>query len=85
MSNIYLTKYASAVENALKLKPQSSDFVEVDKLRTDGYIELPIDATILSKYNLFRDYMDIIETDKSEGILAFNSSTTLPSFIDENK
>ncbi|MBQ9448701.1 MAG: phage major capsid protein [Acholeplasmatales bacterium] len=84
MSNIYLTKYASAVENALKLKPQSSDFVEVDKLRTDGYIELPIDATILSKYNLFRDYMDIIETDKSEGILAFNSSTTLPSFIDEN-
>lgn len=84
MNNIYLAKYASAVENALKLKPVTNEFGDVEKLRADGYIELPTDASILSKYNLFRAYMDIIETEKSEGVLAFNTSATLPAFIDEN-
>lgn len=83
--NIYLSKYASAVENALKLKDTSIDVVDVERLRTDGYIELPIDDSILKKYNLFRNYMNLVETDNSNGVLALNNSTTIPSIINENE
>ena len=84
MNNIYLSKYASAVENALKLKDISDDFVDVDKIKADGYIELPMDDEILKKYNSFRNYMELLYTEKFDGVIAFNSSPTIPSFVAEN-
>ena len=85
MNNIYLSKYASAVENALKLKPTDDYFGDIEKLRADGYIELPIDTSILDKYNLFRNYMDLVETNTADGTLTFNTSNSIPEIIDEEK
>ena len=84
MNNIYLSKYASAVENALKLKPTDDVYGDIEKLRADGYIELPIDASILDKNNLFRKYMNLVETDTANGVLTLNTSTSLPVVIDED-
>ena len=85
MNNIYLSKYASAVENALKLKPTNDTYGDIEKLREDGYIELPIDTSILDKYNLFRKYMNLVETDTAEGVVTINTSTSIPEVIDEDK